>query len=306
MFTLKDESFYIDYLRFRIRWIRSMPKTADYSVHRMSFPYTLFWLVMEGPITMVIQGQEQSIAAGSLIVLPPNTTFSLLPRQGERTIRYLSLCADLKIGNSDLVTVYGLPTVSNAASSSEGYEQLVQLWLAALESFDQLGELITEEGPSPGIGPQHTYIINTGISAQFLGLQGLLYQWLQQLLTVMQDRLPKEPVRLEERVMKVCDYVRHHISRPLSLQELAEHVFLSPSHLSYLFMQTMGMPPMEYVRGVKIQTAKTLLMDSVYTIKEIAEKVGYGEQSQLSRAFHQAEGMSPSRYRQMIQNSSTL
>lgn len=305
MFTLKDESFYIDYLRFRVRWIRSMPKTARYSVHQMSFPYTLFWLVMDGPITMVIQGKKHAIPAGNLVVMPPDTLFSLLPRQGEQTIRYLSLCADLKIGNSDLVSVYDLPTISNLASC-EGYDALVNRWLAALESFDRLGELIADKELVPETGLRHTHIINTDSSIRFLGLQGLLYQWLQQLLAVMRDRLPKEPVRLEERVMKVCSYIRNQIGRPLSLQELAEHVFLSPSHLSYLFMQTMGMPPMEYVRHIRIHTAKTMLMDPVYTIKEIAEKVGYGEQSQLSRAFRQSEGISPSRYRQTIQNSTTM
>ncbi|MCS7463938.1 AraC family transcriptional regulator [Paenibacillus doosanensis] len=308
MFTLKDESFYIDYLRFRIRWIRSMPKTAGYEVKPMRMPYTLFWLVMSGTMDVMIEGERRQAAAGDLIVFRPNTLFGLPPQADcQPSLRYLSLCADLKIGNLDLVTLYRLPVVTFVAFAGD-LERFVSMWSACLEAFDRLGELMTGTEPAEdgAAVPRHTHLVRTDISIRFLGLQGLLYQWLQQFLTIVSDRLPADPLRLEERVMQACGYVQHRLGGALSLRELADSVHLSPSHLSHLFLQNLGMPPMEYVRQTRLQKAKTLLIDSGCTIKEIADQVGFGEQSQLSRAFRQAEGMSPLQYRQAFQNASIL
>lgn len=305
MFTLKDELFYIDYLKFRVRWIRDMAKSSTYSISQLKLPYTLIWLVLEGKLELLMEGKKQQVTSGDIVIFRPNTLFSLVPQAEEKPIRYLSLCGDLKIGNLDLVTVYNLPSITHLASS-HGISKLVSIWEMALESFEQLGELIHEDQPRSVTDAPHTHLIRTDISMQFLGMQGLLYQWLQHFLAVMREQLPVEPLRFEERVMKVCQFIQHHIGNPLCLQDLADHVYISPGYLSHLFMQNLGMPPMEYVRQVRIQTAKTLLMDSSYSIKEIAEKVGYEEQSQLSRAFRQAEGISPFQYRQSLQASATL
>ncbi|WP_028548922.1 AraC family transcriptional regulator [Paenibacillus sp. UNC451MF] len=305
MFTLKDELFYIDYLKFRVRWIRDMSKSTTYSISQLKLPYTLFWLVLEGKLELMIHEEKRQVSTGDIVIFPPNTMFSLLPQQEEQPIRYLSLCGDLKIGNLDLVTVYDLPFISHIASST-GLSKLISVWGTALEAFEQLGELINGDKPRSEADTPHTHLIRTDISMQFLGMQGWLYQWLQHFLSVMGEQLPVEPLRFEERVMKVCQFIQHHIGSPLCLQDLADHVYLSPGYLSHLFLQSLGMPPMEYVRQMRIQTAKTMLMDSSYTIKEIAEKVGYEEQSQLSRAFRQAEGISPVQYRQSIQASITM
>ncbi|WP_158606935.1 AraC family transcriptional regulator [Paenibacillus ginsengarvi] len=302
MFIL-NESFYVDYLQFKVRWARSMYKPHTYTSD-MQYPHTIFWLVYEGSWKLHALDRELVAKPGDLLVFPPNTLIGLNRGENE-SIRYLSLCVDLKIGNLDLATLYDLP-LSTSLSDSPQLESFTSVWLEAVRSFDTLGELITSKMPGLSPAASHTHIIHTDISLSFLGLQGVLYGWLKQLLTIMRSHLPDEPLRFDHRVMKVCDYVRHHIDKPVRLREMADHAHLSPSHLSHLFVKTLGLSPLEYVRQVRLQLAKEMLAHSTSSVKEIAEMIGYGEQSQLSRYFSQSEGMSPLQFRNAATSANSL
>jgi len=290
-----NESFDVDYLQLRARWIRNMHKTADYAIDGMRIPYTLVWLVLEGTLHVVIDGHELRAVPGDLIMCPPNKSFSLIPRDSSETIHYLSMCAHMKIGNIDLVTLYGLPALAHLEPSAE-LEHWTASWKSLVISFDHFGALVSAHSDKTD-SSEHAYVLHTDVSIHYLGLQGLLYQWLQMWLTQLRDRLPNEPLRFDHRVMKVCDYVRRHLGQRLRLQELGEHVHVSASHLSYLFAETLGISPMEYVRRTRLEAAREMLLNTDLTVKEIAECIGYEDQSQLSRAFGQAEGISPIGYR---------
>lgn len=294
MFIL-NESFDVDYLQLRARWIRNMRKTADYAIDGMRIPYTLVWLVLEGTLHVVIDEQEFHAVPGDLVMCPPNKAFSLIPGDSSETIHYLSMCAHMKIGNVDLVTLYELPALVNLKPSAD-IEQWTASWKSLVDSFDQFGSLVTAHTAETG-SSEHAYVLHTDVSIHYLGLQGLLYRWLQQWLTQLRDRLPNEPLRFDYRVMKACDYVHRHLGQRLRLQELGEHVHVSASHLSYLFAETLGISPMEYVRRSRLEAAKEMLLNTGLSVKEIAESIGYEDQSQLSRAFGQAEGISPIGYR---------
>ncbi|WP_246627376.1 AraC family transcriptional regulator [Paenibacillus solanacearum] len=295
-----NESFYADYLRIKVRWIREMRKPPSYAFERMNIPYTLFWIVMDGALTVHIDGQPFHAVKGDLIIFPPNVTFWLPPREGGKDIHYLSLCTELTIAGLDVVHLYKLPVISSHLASPS-LPALLTVWERAVTVFEQLGELVASRAPSPSQpgGPSApTVISDTDVSVQFFGLHAELFQWLHRFLMLMRPYLPAEPLQFDPRVMNACDYIRQHLGRPIGLEELARHVHLSQSHFSHLFYKSLGLSPIDYVQKSRIQLAKELLMNSSHTIKEIAERTGYAEQSQLSRAFRKQEGISPLRYRE--------
>lgn len=298
MFVL-GESFHIDYLYIRVHWIRNMNKQASFYVSRMRVPYTLIWLVLDGELLVEINGEQHIATRGDLIMCPPNTQFELIPRSSGDRIHYLSFCADLKISNMDLVPLYGLPTLVSV-SPSDRLEKWIYEWKMLIEEFDHFGELVEEKASQQGDEGMNTYLLHTDIPIHYCGLQGLIYRWVQQWLTTLRHMLPDEPLRFDHRVMKVCDYVRERLDQPLHLQELADHVHISVSQLSHLFLETLGTAPMEFVRRSRIDYAKQMLLNNTLNLREIAEKIGYEDQSQLSRAFRRAEGISPSQYRKNL------
>ena len=59
----------------------------------------------------------------------------------------------------------------------------------------------------------------------------------------------------------------------------------------------MGMPPMRYYSRLKIEAAQAMLSSTNLRIQEIADKLGYVNQFNFTRAFRRVSGMSPSSYR---------
>jgi len=94
----------------------------------------------------------------------------------------------------------------------------------------------------------------------------------------------------------VIDYVHAHLRRDLSLLELAGAMGLSPRHFSRLFRTTFGTTPHRYVMGKRVNEAKALLATRRLAIVEIAEALGFADQSHLTNVFRRVTGVSPKRY----------
>jgi AraC-like DNA-binding protein len=87
-------------------------------------------------------------------------------------------------------------------------------------------------------------------------------------------------------------------AHPWSLDELAREVGLSRSSLAERFAQLVGAPPMQYLTQWRIQLAAGLLSSTPLGLGELAERVGYGSETALSRAFKRQVGLSPAHWRQ--------
>lgn len=82
-----------------------------------------------------------------------------------------------------------------------------------------------------------------------------------------------------------------------SLEELGKESGLSRSVLAERFAQLVGVPPMQYLAQWRIQLAASLLRSGKAGLAEIAERVGYGSEAALSRAFKRQVGVAPAHYR---------
>ncbi len=86
-------------------------------------------------------------------------------------------------------------------------------------------------------------------------------------------------------------------AQPWTLQSLARDIGTSRSVLAERFSRLVGMPPLQYLGRWRIQLAANLLRTSGAALGEIAERVGYGSEAALSRAFKRTLGLSPAAYR---------
>jgi two-component system, response regulator YesN len=83
----------------------------------------------------------------------------------------------------------------------------------------------------------------------------------------------------------------------LSLKELAEAIRISPTYLSRLLKQEIGLSFIDYLTHVRVQKAIQLMSDSAVKLYEVAERVGYSNQYYFSTAFKKVVGLSPAEYR---------
>jgi AraC-like DNA-binding protein/mannose-6-phosphate isomerase-like protein (cupin superfamily) len=100
--------------------------------------------------------------------------------------------------------------------------------------------------------------------------------------------------------LRICEERFHE---PLSVPQLAAHLFLSPNRFSELFQREVGMSPATYIRRLRLERAQTLLRTTTLTNTEIAYQVGFRDSSQLSRAFRNVFHLTPTNYRSTFRTS---
>jgi AraC-like DNA-binding protein len=110
---------------------------------------------------------------------------------------------------------------------------------------------------------------------------------------------------LDKRVEKIIQMMREDVRGELSLSEFAQSVNLSVWRLCHIFKSDVGMPPIRYLRLLRMERAKDLLESSFLSVKEIAFQVGLNDESHFVRDFKATYGFSPALYRSHFKNKTS-
>lgn len=106
-------------------------------------------------------------------------------------------------------------------------------------------------------------------------------------------RLEREEPRLARAVRRR----EQHRDAPLPVSALARHAGTSRRTLEKLFVMRTGEPPGQYYLGLRLSTARRLVLDTRLPMAEVALRTGFGSASQFSRAFSRRFGLPPARLR---------
>lgn len=119
-----------------------------------------------------------------------------------------------------------------------------------------------------------------------------IYQLLM-LLAMPPERMTPQ----ENQINQTVAYIRSHVGKIITLQQLADMAHLSASHYSHEFKRQTGFSPMEYVINTRVEKAKMLLLQTTLSVTDIAYEVGYEGSISLSNLFMKKVGCSPREYR---------
>jgi two-component system response regulator YesN len=95
------------------------------------------------------------------------------------------------------------------------------------------------------------------------------------------------------------EYIAGHYADECSLDDVANHVHLTPNYLSSLFKKKTGVAMNNYIALFRINKAKLLLKETDEPIQDIAGSVGYRDLKHFRRVFKQNVGISPAKYRSL-------
>lgn len=101
---------------------------------------------------------------------------------------------------------------------------------------------------------------------------------------------------------KVLEYIGLHYHEKITLANVAEQVFLSRSYFSKFFNEQMNCSFTDYINGLRVAKSETFLLDSGLPIAEVANMVGFEDQSYFTKVFKKFTGVSPGRYRETRRN----
>ena len=92
-------------------------------------------------------------------------------------------------------------------------------------------------------------------------------------------------------------YIAGHYGEALTLEQVADHIHLNASYLSFLFKKVTDANFREYLNRVRINEARRLLLYTDIPIVEISTICGFNDQSYFTKVFKKRTGMTPKQYR---------
>ena len=101
----------------------------------------------------------------------------------------------------------------------------------------------------------------------------------------------------QQLVRKAMAYIHGQYSRPLTREEIADHIGISADYLTDCFRQELGVTPSTYIRRYRIRQACDLLRTTDQTITQIALTVGFSDGAHFTRTFQREIGTTPRAYR---------
>jgi two-component system, response regulator YesN len=177
-------------------------------------------------------------------------------------------------------------------------EQGLSISRIHLHTYSLIDGLIKEISSNPHEGMREEI-------EQFESYAGLVqkletFEELSTMMTVVIQKfveLKNSKKPLHKTIQFVIDLINEKYDTNLTLKSIAEEVFMSPSHLSTLFRQEMGINFLDYLHQHRIDKAKHLLKETNGKVYAIARQVGYYDEAHFVRFFKKWTGMLPSQYK---------
>lgn len=147
------------------------------------------------------------------------------------------------------------------------------------------------------------YIISEAIEKHTLynenqELQAKLKQYSLNLKQEMTDQTSVTLPHIEDSILKpAIDYIHQNLNQNLSLKQVSDMCFVSPSYFSRLFNKEMGDNFSSYVANIKMDKAKILLKTTDRLVREIGLELGFNDQSYFIKQFKTNEGTTPAHFR---------
>lgn len=121
----------------------------------------------------------------------------------------------------------------------------------------------------------------------------LMMHLLRHYATNQRTQLDNQEGLTKSQQNRVIDYIEAHLAQNISLEELSQLVNLSNYYFSRLFKRSMGITPHQYIVHQRVEQAKKLLLKQNLTIVEVANLVGFANQSHLNYHFKRILGTTP-------------
>jgi YesN/AraC family two-component response regulator len=99
-------------------------------------------------------------------------------------------------------------------------------------------------------------------------------------------------------IYKAVDYIKRNYMKKIALEEVASNVNLSTTYFSAVFKDEMKCNFNSYVNKIRIEMSKKLLSDNTIPLVDVANLVGYEDQSYFTKVFRNQTGISPGKFRE--------
>ncbi|WP_339204554.1 response regulator [Paenibacillus sp. FSL K6-3182] len=127
-------------------------------------------------------------------------------------------------------------------------------------------------------------------------IQAYVMHFCEEIRKALSERDVDRNQAVADQIVKLISE-RYHL--PLTVEEIAKEVYLSPNYIRSIFKEKMGETILDYITKVRMNRAADLLKDKSLKVREVAHSVGYENVSYFCSIFHRHKGSTPNEFRKM-------
>lgn len=247
----------------------------DVELHHHDF-YEIYFLV-SGDVTYSIEGRLYHVRPGDVLFVNPRELHQVFIRSGADPYERYVLWIDAAMLERMSTQLTNLARCLNR--SAVDYTNQLSVPIEYKSEIRKLMDEIYRESDNEGYGGD---IMQTSLIAQLMVL-----------LNRLSAREPGEEIAYASSlVARVVDYVNNHYGEQISLEDLADKMYVSKYHLSHEFSKKMGTSVYHYIQKKRVQMARQKLAggekpNSVY------RQCGFADYAGFYRAFRTEYGVCP-------------
>lgn len=114
---------------------------------------------------------------------------------------------------------------------------------------------------------------------------------------IVSHKPSEKAIRTNERIKIMLQYIQENYYEQITIPILASQAMISESECLRCFKNTIGTPPIQYLKQFRIQKAAELLTLTSYKISKISELCGFQDVSYFVKSFREIKGKTPTEYR---------
>jgi YesN/AraC family two-component response regulator len=128
-------------------------------------------------------------------------------------------------------------------------------------------------------------------------IKNVYYDYLQFLESSSSMMVDPSTLKQQHMISLTLQFIADNHNKPLSLEMLAQNVYVHPTYLSSQFKENMGIGIANYIKKLRLQHSEYYLRNTSMTITEVALEVGISDPAYYSRIFKETYGINPREFR---------
>ncbi|MBO4216389.1 MAG: AraC family transcriptional regulator [Clostridia bacterium] len=187
-------------------------------------------------------------------------------------------------------------------------ELLGHIFFASADDLDaikiramELTVVISRAALEGGADPNNIYNLNLQFVAEFFRLasiEDVCFALVGILNKFTEETFGVSDAKHASLLSHATAFIKSNYMHKITLADVAGYVYISPSYLSKLFREELNVTFSSYLNTVRTEKSKILLMSDKLSIIEVAELVGFVDQSYFNKVFKRLTGMTPKRFRE--------
>ncbi|MBO4590965.1 MAG: response regulator [Eubacterium sp.] len=107
----------------------------------------------------------------------------------------------------------------------------------------------------------------------------------------------RNPQMIHREIEDIKQYIYDNYDKDLSVNDLADKVYMAPSYLSFVFKNETGQNLSKFIKAYRMEKAKEMLETTHKKVVTISNEVGYENVSYFCQSFREYFGVSPQKFR---------